>query len=228
MNNYSVTPITEIKDTYLEPVDTAISNRIRRLREYLKTVLQHGFQSCIEIENLDTHDIVYKKGILIGTSGSFAQVKMDTLKKFSEIPMTGICSISELIKMIHDVRPGYDVSTFSNLENVCQLTRLQQEELRRELGITAYLGGIRFPFTRYISTTDIGEDQESYEGRITFSALTGEGDLAMCCVIMQEMQEALQKSESQVCYSFDLSQLEQQPVANFTMKMYGIESVLNK
>lgn len=90
------------------------------------------------------------------------------------------------------------------------------------------MGGIRFPFTRYTSSTKCGEQEESYEGRITFSALTGEGDLAMCCIIMREIQEALQKAESNVTYSFDLSQLEQIQISHFFIKMFGVDKIPNK
>lgn len=228
MSNYNVTPITEIRHPYLESVDAIISTEFRRHEWYLRDVLANGYQSCIEIENLETKSIDYRKGICVGTSGSFAKVKMNTLKRFPEIPMTGICTITELINMIKRIRPDYDVSGFSSLEDPCQLTRRQQEELRRELDITAYLGGIRVPFIRYTSSAELGEQKEHYEGRITFSALSGEGDLTMCCIIMREMQEALQKSESGVSYNFDLSQLEASQTMHFILKMFGAERTPSK
>lgn len=228
MSNYNVVPITEIRYPFLEPVNAAVSTEVHRLGILLKDVLPDGYQARIELENLDTGNIGYRKGIRIGTSGSFAEVKMSTLKKFPDIPMTGACSISELIAMIQSIRHDYDVSGFSNLENPCQLTRAQQEELRRELDITAYLGGIRFPFTRIISIANCGEQIEHWEGRVAFSALSGEGDLAMCSIITREMQDALQKAESGVYYDFDLSQLEANRTSHFLLKMFGVRAIPSK
>lgn len=118
MSNYNVTPVTIINRPLFESVDAAISTELRRYGQYLKDVLSNGYQSCIEIENRDTGSIDYRKGICVGASGSFAQVKMDTLKRFPEIPMTGICSIPELIGMIQSVRPEYDVSGFPVWKNL--------------------------------------------------------------------------------------------------------------
>ncbi len=136
--------------------------------------------------------------------------------------MTGVWTTDELISTIRAIRPSYDIATFSNLENVCQLTRAQHEELRREIGITAYLGGIRVPFTRTVSILSEGNKTEPKEVCITFSALTDEEDLYMCCYILRELQTALVTATPNAAYVFDLSQLKHNSIANFNLTMNGV------
>lgn len=231
--NYNVKPVTVINQPYLETVDAAINNEISYWYRCLKEVVPKGFQATVEIKDLESNDIDYSIGILQKVpgrsnivSGSFAQVKLDTLYKFPSLAMTGVWTIEELITAIRTIRPDYDVSTFSNLENVCQLTRTQHEELRREIGITAYLGGIRVPFTRTVSIFGEGRKDESKEAYITFSALTGEGDLHMCCYILHALQNALSDSAQNTAYYFDLSRLKNNSVARFALAMNGVSETL--
>lgn len=210
--NYNVDNMTVINQSYLETVDATICSEINNWYRCLKKVVPKGFQATVEIKDSETGNIDYSTGILQkppGRSnvagGSFAQVKLDTLHKFPSLAMTGAGTIDELIHMIRTIRPDYDVSTFASLENVCQLTRAQHEELRREIGITAYLGGIRVPFIRIVSTYGKGRSEEFKEVCITFSALTGEGDLNMCCYVLSVLQRALAASVSNAFYIFGLS-----------------------
>lgn len=227
--NYNIKPVTIINQPYLETVDAAIHGEINHWYECLKEVVPRGFQATVEIKDLDSGAIDYSTGILQAVpscsgkiSGSFAQVKLDTLHRFPSLAMTGTWTIDELIAVIRDIKPDYDTLAFSNLENACQLTRAQHEKLRREIGITAYLGGIRAPFTRTVSILGEGRKTESKEACITFSALTGEEDLYMCCYILRELQTALVAATPNATYVFDLSQLKANPIANFNLMMNGV------
>lgn len=230
--SYNVNPATIINQSYLEAVDAAIHNEINHWHRCLKEIVPKGFQATIEVKDRKSNSIDYSTGILQKlpscsgiVSGSFAQVKLDTLHKFPQLAMTGTCTISDLIDMVHYVDPNYDVSTFSSLENVCQLTRAQHEKLR-DLGIAAYLGGIRIPFTRTVSVLGEGRKAESKEACITFSALTGEGDLYMCCYILRELQSALVASDTKATYIFDLSGLKGNPIAHFALTMNGVSETI--
>lgn len=249
--SYNVTKKTVINHPAFTSVNAILTSEVQRLRQIFDEVMPKGFQSMIEVENLDTGKIEYAKGIVYGTSGTFAAVKMDTLRKFRYLALTGACTIPELIEMIYRQRSHYDVSTFSSLENVCQLTRAQHEELRREIGITAYLGGIRIPFIRFTSFFEEKEDDEKNEEenaeenikenneaeseaetrgevRIAFSALSGEGDLSMCIILFNILQDAMQKAEPNTTYSFDFSALKQNSIAHYLLKVHGSQEVAEK
>lgn len=226
--SYDVTKKTVINHPAFTSVNAILTSEVQRLQQIFHEAMPNGFQSEIEVENLDTGKIEYAKGIVYGTSGSFAAVKMDTLRKFPQLALTGTCSISELIDMIHAARSHYDTTVFSSLENTCQLTRAQHEELRREIGITAYLGGIRIPFTRLASFLEEDEEKTHGEIRITFSALSGEGDLSMCIILFNILQDAMQKAEPNTTYSFDFSALKRSSIAHYLLKVHGSQEVAEK
>ncbi len=234
--NYNVSTETIIRYAYLESVDALVINDANQWYHHLKAILPNGCQAVVEIEDLDNGQIDYHNGMILTPptrsghiSGGFAQAKMDTLKKFPKIAMTGTWNMDELIEAIHSVRSGYDASVFSRLEKTCQLTRELQEELRREIGITTYLGGIRVPFTRLISSAEYGgRKTENKEARISFSALSEDDDLNMCFHIFRGLQQALQVAEPNVIYHFDLSALKQYPTAHFKIIMKGIVENVDK
>lgn len=226
--NYNVNPETTIRHPYLASVDAIMQNEILRFYDFYRACLPQGFQTMIEIINLTEGYTDYRKGIIRSVSGSFARVKMETLRLFPNLPMTGNCTVIELIDMIRAIHPEYDVTEFSKLEDICQLTRAQHEKLRAEVGITAYLGGIRVPFTKYTSSAQLGQRTQNGEICITFSALSGESDLKACFTFFDFLQNALQKSETDTCYIFDLSELEKHQTARFIMKSYGIRPVVEK
>lgn len=233
--DHNVKPETAIRYPYLESVAATLDNEINRWGETLKEVLPYGFQSIIEIEDLDTEKIDLRHSVLHPgpqsgkISGSFAQVKMDTLRKFPELAMTGALTINELVMLINRLRANFDASKIACLEDVSQLTRAQQEELRDKLNITAYLGGIRIPFERrFFSSVKGTMTTEKKEARFAFSALTGEGDLTMCFCFFQDLQHALQNAEPNVTYHFNLSKLKANRTANFLIAMGGICEVIGK
>lgn len=176
--SYDVIKHTTINHPAFTSVNASLTSEIQRLYQIFREPMPNGFQSAIEVENLNTGEIEYSKGIP-GKSGTFAAVKMETLRKFRHLALTGACTIPELIEMIYSQRPNYDVSTFSSLENVCQLTRAQHAELRREIGITAYLGGIRIPFTRITSLLRSNEEETPAKSA-SASALSVAKEISVC------------------------------------------------
>ncbi len=220
----SVTPVADFTEPAYAIIDGILNTEIAQWHQFLKESLPNGFQAMVKVKT-NEHGTEYSKGIKTGKSGNFAKVKMETLERFTFLALTGSHDINTLVHMIHASDPNYDTTGFSNLENLCQLTKKQHEELR-SLGLTAYLGGIRVPFTRYSSIPGCGVNTEPGEILISFSALTGEQDLMMCFVILAELQKAFQKATPNRVYILDLSELEKSPIARFNMRMRMIESVV--
>lgn len=218
MNNqtiqqYSVTPKAEFTDGNFATIDSYIDIEIANIRRVFSHCLTKGFQATIQIET-DEKGLEYDKGIKFGTKGSFAQCKLNTLRRFPQLNATGDHSIEELIRMIREVSSTYDVSELAKLSSTQEITRAQQEKLR-EIGLTAYLGGIRVPFVRF----RYNEHPTAGRALITFSALTPEQDLCMCLIILEGVKRALMSGESGVYY-FETLALEQLPTVGFYATQY--------
>lgn len=219
-------------------VKAKVTRRLARLEEDFPENLANGFQSCIEIDDLhiteannstDFHDsqhpwqnpTVFTLRATSGTSGSFAEAKMATLKDWTSKAATGHLTMQELKEYL-EAHPNYSkhyplVKEIMGFEDVSQLLRRHHECLRDEFDFTVFAGGIRVPVT--------GFNGFRGEIRITFSALTAEEDVSMCILILRTLQEALKEATTDDWFEYNLSALQAIPMINFHLKMWDIHKV---
>ena len=218
-------------------IKAKVTRRLARLEDDFSANLANGFQSMIEIDDLhiteannstDFHDpkhpwkspTVFTLRASSGTSGSFAEVKMKTLRAWGGAA-TGQITMDELKDYLKS-HPNYSehyplVKEIMAFEDVSQLLRRHHECLRDEFDITVFAGGIKVPVT--------GFNGFRGEVRISFSALTAEEDVAVCVLILRTLQEALKEATTDDWFEYDLSALRAIPMVNFHLTMWDIHEV---
>lgn len=219
-------------------VKARVTRRLARIEKDFAENLKDGFQAAIEIDDLritERNDItdfpdpqhpwknptVFNLRASNGTSGSFCEVKMQTLKTWSVKAATGQITMDEL-KNYLKAHPDYSehhpmMKEIMKFEDVSQLLRRHHECLRDEFEVTVFAGGIRVPVT--------GFNGFRGEIRISFSALTAEEDVAMCVMILRALQEALREATADDWFEYDLSALKAIPMVNFHLTMWDIHEV---
>lgn len=224
----------------LETLKASLSNRAACLHaELLEDLTPGGFQSVIEIDDeqikeannaTDFHDpahpfkdpTIFSMKLSAGTKGSFAEVKMNTLKNWITGPITGMLTLDELLKLL-EASPDYNASDpmlheIVQLEDISQLLRRHHEWLRDTFGITTFPGGIRIPFST----------MSGFRGeiRITFSALTGEQDLCVCLLILKQLQLILRDAMHNDWIEYDLDQIKACKLASLSLRLCKISQLM--
>lgn len=220
-------------------VKARVTRRMARIEKDFARNLPDGFLAAIEIDDLrivdsnnstDFHDpkhpwqepTVFNLRMSSGTSGSFCEAKMQTLKAMGgAVAATGQMTLDEL-KDYLEAHPNYSkhyplLREIWELEDVSQLLRRHHECLRDEFNITVFAGGIKVPVT--------GFNGFHGEIRICFSALTAEEDVAMCVMLLRALQEALREATTDDWFEYELSTLQAIPMVNFHLTMWDIHEV---
>lgn len=160
--------------------------------------------------------------------GSFAEVKMWTLQ--DETPSKdragkyytgGDCS-GHLLQVIRNRKLLAEkcvmYQQIAVLYHLSDMTRLQHEWLRDEVGYTNFYGGIRVPYERDFSIVERAQAPTDYSGEIciAFSGASEEQDAMFALRILREVQFHL-------CWGinppyYDLSELYKAPLLRFWLE----------
>lgn len=199
-------------ESFCELLEIGIGDTLRLLTAAFAPQLENGWQAVVELaiygprpqeilmvdvpfSLLCERDSLWTAVALhfqAGKSGSFAKVKVETLRRNSKMPATGAwVSMQEVREAVSQTGAKEGLGEFWKhadewqLEEASQLTKLQQALLRDCCGLTAFPGGIRVPIT--VLGKPFGEF------RISFSGLTSEQDVLMACYIAYQAEIELSR-----------------------------------
>lgn len=204
-----------------------LTERLLVLVEDWRAVLPRGEQIMVEMDMCDqlvphSTTSLFSLHFIEGTSGSFAEAKMNTLRTFSDIAATGTMSLKEFLTRARPLLPeGIEMlPELYQYEEASQLLRRHHDWIKGILNLTLFPGGIRIPFTT--KNGHLGEI------RISFSALTAEADTCMCLKVFKCVQKALRAVQTPDWALFDLEALRKIPMIQFHILNEAPEVLLQK
>lgn len=210
------------------PVVANVMDRAGNLTEKLNVALPHGWKLRLETTSLgvvDDPDPEEEFNFLVKSDnegGSFAEVKLETLRAFPSLCATGFTPDEILERMVErlvqeDYQSLYDA--ISPYRNCPALPKTVEKFLRSHYHITGYAGGIRIPLRIHKPQHGIVKNSDLLA---SFSGGSGEQDLFLATSCARAFIDSYRHHFPAYCVELDLKQLEQHPLASFYIKLCGI------
>lgn len=139
-------------------------------------------QECQRTHTWTLMDFHYVVSTEAGQSGRFAEVKMHTLQRVPDLEATGSWGYQEFLEKIQQygalkgrLQAVEHLTVGKNYHCIEELQKESHEYVRDMADITAFKGGLRFPFSSQTAYKILADG----EVRISFSALSQEQDEVM-------------------------------------------------
>lgn len=165
---------------------------VEQIIEHWDYLLPRGWKLLVEDESAGeklTLELQSDSG-----GGSFADVKMQTLKSTPTKCFTGGDSVEHIVRtaMANLPLPGgcLMLDEISSLTRSSDLTRAQHEWLRDRIGYTNFYGAVRVPYEKNFAAATDNRKVTDYNGqlRIAFSGASEEQDVMFALRVLREIQ----------------------------------------